>query len=150
MLQIVPTHWYSWNVRLTDRSRPVADITTSWWREKGLLTVDGTAYRAYRESLFGAFLLEHAGSVLARAERSGFLRRDVVIHSAGWEYTLRPRSIFRHSFILEQGSREVGTITPHSIFGRKATADLPEDLPLPVRAFIIWLTVLSWRREQQS
>ena len=62
MLQVVPTHWYSWNMTVTDESRPVADIATSWWREKGRLT----------------------------------------------------------------------------------------DLPLPVRAFIVWLMVISWRRAQES
>jgi hypothetical protein len=28
--------------------------------------------------------------------------------------------------------------------------DLPENLPLPVRAFVIWLTVLLWKREAQA
>ena len=45
MLHIVPTHWYSWNVTVTDASRPVADIATSWWPEKGALTIDGATYR---------------------------------------------------------------------------------------------------------
>jgi len=28
--------------------------------------------------------------------------------------------------------------------------DLPHELPLPVRMFIVWLTVISWRRQQNS
>ena len=35
MLQIAPTHWFSWDVTVRDESRHVADLTTSWWREKG-------------------------------------------------------------------------------------------------------------------
>ena len=71
MLHVVPTNWYSWNFRVTDESRAVADITLSNWCEKGAFT-------------------------------------------------------------------------------RKAAASLPHDLPLPVRMFIVWVTMISWRREQSA
>jgi len=151
VLQIVPTHWYSWDFTVTDESRTVADIAMSWWGEKGALTIDHTTYRVYREALMsGAFVLEHAGSVLARAEKPSVFRREFVIRHAGREYTLRPRSMFRRAFVLVEGSREVGSLAPTSAFTRKAAADLPHDLPLPVRAFIVWLVVISWRRAQDS
>ena len=151
MLQIVPKHWYSCDVTVTDESRPVADIAMSWWREKGALTIDGATYRVYREApMSSAFALEHAGSVLARAENPSLFRREFVIRHAGREYTLRPTSMFRRAFVLLDGSRQVGSIAPKSAFTRKAAADLPHDLPLPVRIFIVWLTVISWRREQSS
>ena len=151
MLQIVPTHWYSWDVTVTDASRTVADIALSWWREKGALTIDGATYGVYREGLIsGDFVLEHAGRVLARAEKPSVFRREFVIRHAGREYTLRRRSIFRRAFVLLAGSRHVGSIAPSGAFTRKAAADLPHELPLPVRMFIVWLTVISWRREQSS
>jgi hypothetical protein len=151
MLQIVPTHWYSWNVTVRDASRPVAAIATSWWREKGTLTIDGVTYRVSREApLFGAFVLEHAGRVLAQAEKPSIFRRAFVIRHAGRAYTLRPESMFRRAFVLRDGSRPVGSITPTNFLTRKAAADLPDDLPLPVRMFIVWLTVISWRRDQSS
>jgi hypothetical protein len=79
-LQIVPTNWYSWDVKVSDESRPVADIAMSWWREKGALTIDGATYRVYREApLSGAFVLEGAGGVLARAEKPSVFRREFVI-----------------------------------------------------------------------
>jgi hypothetical protein len=151
VLQIVPTHWYSWDFTVTEESRPVADITTSWWGEKGALTIDDTTYRVYREGpMSGAFVLEHAGSVLARAEKPSVFRREFVIYHAGHEYTLRRESMFRRAFVLLDGSRQVGSLAPKSAFTREAAADLPRDLPLPVRMFIVWLTVISWRREQSS
>lgn len=151
MLQIVPAHWYSWDVSVTDESRPVADIAMSWWREKGALTIDGATYPLYREALIsGDFVLEHAGRVLARAEKPSVFRREFVIRHADREYTLRRESMFRRAFVLLDGSRQVGSIAPNSAFTRKAAADLPHDLPLPVRMFIVWLTVISWRREQNS
>lgn len=150
-LRIVPTHWYSWDVTVTDESRPVADIATSWWREKGELTIGDTTYRVYREApMSGAFVLEHAGCVLARAEKPSVFRRTFVIRHAGREYTLRRESMFRRAFVLLDGSRQIGSLAPNGAFTRKAAADLPRDLPLPVRMFIVWLTVISWRREQNS
>ena len=151
MLHVAPTHWYSWDVTVTDESRPVADISVSAWREKGALRIDGETYRLSREApLSGDFLLEHAGSVLARAEKPSVFRREFVLHHAGREYTLRPRSMFRREFVLLDGSRQVGSIAPKSAFTRKAAADLPHSLPLPVRMFVVWLTVISWRRQQNS
>jgi hypothetical protein len=151
VLQIVPTHWYSWDFTVTDESRPVADIATSWWGEKGALTIEGTTYRVYREALMsGAFVLEHAGSVLARAEKPSVFRREFLIRHAGREYTLCRESLFRRAFVLLDGSRQVGSLAPKGTFTREAAADLPHDLPLPVRMFIVWLTVISWRREQSS
>jgi hypothetical protein len=151
VLQIAPTHWYSWDFTVTDESRPVADIATSWWGEKGALTIDDTAYRVYREALMsGAFVLEHAGSVLARAEKPSVFRREFVIRHAGREYTLCRESLFRRAFVLLDGSRQVGALVPKGTFTREAAADLPHDLPLPVRMFIVWLTVISWKREQSS
>ena len=151
MLQIVPTHWYSWDFRVTDESRPLADITVSNWREKGALTVGDTTYRVYREApTSGRFVVEHAGSVLAHAEKPSFLRFEFVIHHAGREYTLRRESWFGRTFVLLAGPRQVGSIVPNSAFTRNAAADLPRDLPLAVRMFIVWLTVISWRRQQNS
>ena len=151
MLQIVPTHWYSWDLRVMDESHPVADIAMSSWCEKGALTISGTTYRVHREGLMsGDFVLEHAGGVLARAEKPSVFRREFVIRHAGREYTLRPESAFRRAFVFLDGSRRVGFLAPKSAFTRKAAASLPHDLPLPVRMFVVWLTMISWRRQQSS
>jgi hypothetical protein len=151
MLHIVPTNWYSWDFSVTDESRAVGDVTLSNWREKGALTVGDTTYSVYREGpMSGAFILEHAGSVLAQAEKPSIFRRDFVIHHAGREYTLCRESWLRRTFVLLDGSRQVGFLAPKSAFTRKAAASLPHDLPLPVRMFIVWLTMISWRRDQSA
>ena len=151
MLQIAPVHWYSWDLKVTDELRPVADIAMNWWREQGVLAIDGATYRAYREGLVsGAFVLKGPGGVLVRAEKPSAFRREFVIRHEGREYTLQARSTFRREFVLLEGSREVGSLAPQSVFTRKAAADLPSDLPVPVRMFIVWLAMISWRRAQNS
>ena len=46
---------------------------------EGVVSVDGIDYRLYRESSFGDFVLEHAGSVIARATKPSAFRREFVI-----------------------------------------------------------------------
>ena len=148
MLNIVPTNWFSWDFKVSDESRPVADIALSRWRENGALAIDGVTYWVYRAvPLFGDFILEGAGGVLARAEKPSVFRCEFVIRHAGREYTLRRRSVFRRAFVLLEGSREVGSLAPTSAFTRKVAVDLPPNLPVPFRMFIVWLTVISWRRD---
>jgi hypothetical protein len=148
MMQIVPMNWFSWDFKVSDESRPMADIALSSWRDKGELVIGGATHWVYREvPLFGDFILESLGGVLARAEETSVFRRAFVIRHAGREYTLRPGSMFRSGFVLLDGSREVGSIVPKGIFTRKAAVDLPPDLALPLRLFIVWLTVMSWRQD---
>ena len=47
-------------------------------------------------------------------------------------------------------SRQIGSIAPVSCWTRDATSDLPETLPLHLRAFIIWLTMMQWRRDRRN
>ena len=151
MLQIVPTHWYSWNFTVTDESRPVADIATTGWRKTGVLTIDDARYEVSRETpISGDFVLQHDGNVLARAGKPSIFRRDFVIQHDGHEYRLAPKSLFGRTHVLLDESREIGSVAPENAFTRHAAADLPHDLPLPVRMFVVWLTLLSWRRHQNS
>jgi len=148
-LQVVPTHWYSSDFTVRQASRAVADADVSWWREKGVLTIEGVHYEAYRDGvLTGTFVLERNGTVIARAEKpSAFFRKYLVRHGDR-EYTLDARSAFRRAFVLLDGSREIGTIEPTSALTREAIANLPDSWPLPIRAFVIWLTMIQWRRDQ--
>jgi len=151
MLKLVPKSWFSWDFVITDGVSPIADIDVSWWREKGVLTVRGSTYDVYREGLVsGAFLLESSGSLLARAEKPSAFRRAFELEYGKKFYTLQAESAFRRKFVLTEGGREVGWLSPDGVFTRRATADLPEGIPLPVKVFIIWLVVILWKRESGS
>jgi len=151
MLEAVPNNFFSWDFTVMDGPRPVAEIDVSRWREKGQLTVEGTPYEVYREGLMsGAFILESAGSVLARAEKPSAFQRLFLVEHEGRQYTLRARTAFLREFILLDGSTEIGSLSPEGIFTRRMAADLPEHLPLPVRIFLIWLTVILWKRDTDS
>jgi hypothetical protein len=147
-----PKSRFSWDFEVLDGSRVVADIDMTFWRRKGTLTVEGAPFRAYREGLMsGPFLLEDpAGTVVARAEKPNALFRSFDLEHAGRRLNLRAHTAFGRAFVLEEGGRPVGTIAPDRFWTRRTTARLPDDLPLPVRAFILWLVFVLWRREADS
>ena len=102
----------------------------------------------YREGLMsGDFILESAGSVLARAQKPSAFRRCFVIEHASRRYTLRAESAFKRSFVLLLDDKEVGSITPEGCFTRRAIADLPQDMLLPMKIFTIRLAVIFRKRE---
>ncbi len=151
MLKLIPKGWLSWNFTALKELQAVADIDVAWWREKGVLFVQGAAYTVYREGLMsGAFILESAGSVLARAQKPSAFRRCFKIEHAGRQYTLRAKSPFGRTFILHLDDREIGSISPEGLFTRRATVDFPQDMQLPVQIFIVWLAVILWKRESDA
>jgi len=150
VLTLAPRNWFTWNFSLLDGERLLADIHFSSWRERGVLTVEGVDYSVYRESMLGDFLLERAGSMVARAEKPSAFVRSFIIKYKERSYTLQAESPFRRAFVLLDGAREIGSIAPESVWTRTAVVTLPDDWPLPLKSFAIWLTLLRWRRESNS
>lgn len=151
MLTATPKKWFSWDFTVTEGDRAIADIDISWWREQGVLTVQGVGYRVYREGMMrGDFILEAAGSVVARAQKPSAFRRSFIVGHEGKRFTLRAKSAGRQTFLLLDGEREIGSLSPEGIFTRRAVVDLPPTLPLPMKVFIIWLAVILWKRESEA
>jgi hypothetical protein len=152
MLTATPRHWYSWNFAVFGNDGHLADIDVSWWREKGTLTVAGQRYGVHRERpMSGKFMLDDSsGSVLATAEKPSAFRRHLVIEHAGRRYELKPRGWFTRTFELHEGAVVVGSLSAGGMFSRRMSIDLPETLPLPVRIFLVWLTVILWKRDSEA
>ena len=134
MLRAIPTSWFSRNYYIIEGTRQVTELDMSWWREQGQLTVEGVLYKIYREKLLsGAFILEKAGSIVARAEKqSAFLRRFFIEYE-NKQFTLQAKSVFGREFTILEHQNKIGSVAPEGFFTRRAAADLPEELPLPVR-----------------
>lgn len=151
MLTATPRGWFSWDYAVSRDHDHLADIDISWWREKGTLTVDGRQYGVYRERpLSGKFILESDGRIVASAEKPSSLRRRLLIEHADKQYELKPRGMFTRTFELHSGPTTVGSLSAKGVFSRRMNVDLPEALPLPVRVFVMWLTVILWKRDAQA
>jgi hypothetical protein len=149
-LTLAPKHWFSWQFVASDDHRRLIDFRISNWREKGVISVDGVDYRVYRESAFGDFVMEHAGSIPVRASKPSIFHREFLIRYQDRTYTLRARSWFSRAYVLREGSTEVGSLVPQNWGTYRSTVILPDGWPLYVKAFAMWLTIIHWKRSASS
>jgi hypothetical protein len=150
MLQLVPSHWFSWDFTVRQGSEILANIDVSWWSEKGVLTIQGTRFLVYREGFFsGYFVLESGDTIVARARKPSAFLHSFIVEHAGKQYTLRQHSALGRPFQLLDGDREVGSIT-QEVFTDRASVGMPQDMPLPVQVFIAWLVIILWKRDANA
>jgi hypothetical protein len=124
-----------------ERDSVVAEIKLSRWAEKGVLKVGGLHYAVRRErAISGAFILALDTTQLARAEKTSWLSRSFTIKHGEKTYRLKAEW-FGPSFILLDNGQKVGSLVPLGMFTRKTGVSLPDELPLPVQIFVIWLAV---------
>jgi len=148
-LSAVRKKWYSWDftVRESD-GRHLADLDLSSWRERGKVTVDGSEYEVRREGLCrGPFLLVQEGSVRGQARKTSLFRKEFEIEFDGDHYTLKARSAWGRPLVLLQGGQVLGTISPTAWYSRNVCADLPDELSPLLKAFVVWLVLLLWKRD---
>jgi hypothetical protein len=150
---LVPTHWYSWDFDVTDGQRRLARVEMSAWREKGVLNVDGINHHVYREGLgSGDFILKRDSVVLAKATKPSAFRSAFTLTYNNREYSVRKRSVWGRAFVVSEGEgdKELGSLAPAHWWGRDATAEMPDNWPLHIGVFAIWLALLLWKREANS
>ena len=149
-MNIVPKAWYSWDFNVMSGDRTIAALDLSSWRERGEIMVGDVTHRVFRESALGDFIIERGDRELARATKPSAFRHTFVVHYNGRDYTLLKPSIWRRAFALMDDDSQIGTVAPESLWGRRATADLPPDWPMPIKAFVIWLAIILWKRDANS
>ena len=147
-MMIGSAHWYSLDFNVSEGERHLAHVDVSAWKEKGILTINGVAHRVYREgALHGDFLLERDGIVLARATKPSAFRSVLVIRHDGRTYELARASLWRRRYVVRSGNDEIGSLSATSAWRRDAAVTLPEQWPLPLKVFVIWLVIILWNRE---
>ena len=151
MLEIVPQAWYSWDFRVLEAGEEVARLDRAWVRERGVFELDGDTYEIRRTSVLrGSFLLQRGTVVVARAEKPSLFRRAFDIRVGAVPFRLEAVSALRREFRVLRAGVPAGTIRPVSAFRRTAIADLAPGIPLPVRLFLIFLTLVLWKRRDAA
>ena len=98
---------------------------------------------------FGAgYALGGPTGELARAERAD--RRTWRITSAAESFDLVRTSIWRETWELRRFGEPAGSLSKDGAFTRTSSADLPDDLPLSVRLFVVCVMETLWERSRQS
>jgi hypothetical protein len=149
-LELLPTRrWFSWDFSILQNGSPIAEIKCrSSWREKGTLAIDGSSYEVYREGLMsGQFILELNGTRLVHAEKRSRYTRSFTVQHECKTYILKAESALGGTFLLLENGQQIGSIRPAGVFTWKATVELPDELPLPIKVFLLWLAVILWRRD---
>ena len=160
MLKVIKKRWYSRTFTVLEESNAVADSRLSFLREKGVLTVQGQSYAMHPEGFFSRrYLLESAGSVSARAQNvQRYHHIRCLIHHAGRQYALpeepgfdRARCPFGSDILVFLlNDTQIGSISRENSLTFRGTVDLPHDIPLPVKIFIICLALITWKYEAQE
>ena len=146
MWSAVP-HWFSSGFTIRDATlQPVAELKLSGWGERGAVSVAGVEYKVSRQGVL--FTLEKAGSVLARAQETG---PTFEIEHEGKQYILEEKVWFwGGEGVLYEGERGIGVVGQESSFSTVTRVELPEELPLVLRLFVIWLSVLFSKRSAHA
>lgn len=94
------------------------------------------------------FTLEPANTgaqAVASATQRDPLRREFAVEVGARRLTLRAASPLRSEYLLLEGEQSIGAVRPAGALRQGVEADLPDDLPLEARIFIIWIVLLLWR-----
>jgi hypothetical protein len=146
-LLAVPRSWFTGSYDVTRAGERLAVLDVAWFRYRGRFELEGRRFELDRESLLGDFRLLADGQVLCRARKTSAFRRAFEVRLGQFECTFQAASPFRQTFVLRKGDARIGEVRPRHAFSRKAEIDLPDDLPLEFRLFLLWLVVLLWRHQ---
>ena len=150
MLLIEPKSWWRSLFEVTEPSTGTRFLLSPrGFREGCFFKLDGDQYELKRQHWSGGpFLLECHGSVLLRAHKPSAFKRSFELKHGRERFTVAAESMWSRAYVLRQGSRVLGRVERTSWWSQRAEADLPEDLPLIFRVFVVSLVLLMWRREQ--
>ena len=147
MLTLVPKHWFSWDFRLQEPAGDaVAEVRLSSWRERGAVVVNGVTYTIRRDGLIGPFVMEAPdGSVAATAIKPSAFRSQFLVGEREPEYLLKAEGFLRRRYGVYRQDRRIGSIV-RAVWLRRAEVELAEEVPETLRALLVWLCCLLWKR----
>ena len=150
-MEAIATGIFNIKFRLVGQNqRLLGELENSFLQAKAQLELEEGSYQLYREGWFsGDFLLELNGKVVARASKPSVLQNRFEIELPDRQLVLSKPSSFDRRVIVLDGGKEIGSIYPLGAFTRHTYVDVPDDWPVPIRAFLFWLVVNVWKRPNQ-
>lgn len=151
MLYAKPKHIFSRRYRLCSDEQctdMLGTMAMGGFKEAAKVQLGDEQYRFYREkSMSGDFLLEASdGTILARAEKPSMWKDQLRITFGELVFTLYRASKWKQDYTLTWQGEDAGMIATRRWFSNLINVELPDVLPLEVRAFILYLVVVMWNR----
>jgi hypothetical protein len=147
MLQATRRGVFRHSYDIAYEGRPIATLAGAR-REGYTFELDGQAFQVTRKGYKGfSFTGSQAGEV-ARADRVN--GRTWTLHSMYGPLELVRTSFWKETWELRRNGQPAGTLRKDGAFKRTFTADLPEDLPLPLRLFILCVVETLWERSRHA
>ena len=146
MLQSTRRGFFGHSYEISEYGRPAATVIGTR-REGCTFEADGEHFRVTREGR-KAFTLTGPAGEIAKAERVG--GRTWTVSSLYVPLELVRTSIWKETWELRRFGEPVGSLGKDGAFKNTSTADLPDDLPLPLRLFIVCLVETLWERSRQA
>lgn len=112
-------------------------------REGCEFSLSGTGYRAERDGR-KRFVLSGPDGQLATAERQ--TGREWTVRTATGDLTLVKPSVWRSGWEVRRGGA-TGSIRHEGAFTRTYSADVPEDVPLPVAVFALYVILVIFEHQ---
>jgi hypothetical protein len=151
MMEAVPKGWFGRYFELHHHRRPIATLDVSAWREGAKIEIGGKLHQFKRERMFGgAFLLQRGDEVLARATKPSALKKVFELEVDGRSFTFKRLSGFRREFGLFAGNQHIGGVAPVAWYTNRSVIRVPDNWSAAVQAFVFWLALISWKREQAA
>jgi hypothetical protein len=146
-----PTSAFKWHFEVyrdteTDR-QALAEVRVASIRNRAVIQVGRLEIEASARGLLRPrFTFSHDERVMATAGSTGFLRSRLWLESSGRRYEIVGRML-GHSFDVSADGSFIGTIARSGIFTRNGRIELPEEVPIHDRLFMLALVAFLWRQQ---
>ena len=150
-LEAKPRSWWGSTYVVGEDGAPLTEATLSVMREGGRFTLDGQPYTLRRDRPARAYVLEDVGGAeVARAHRPSAFRRRFEVTYPGGALRVEQAGTMSGRYLVLDGEERVGEIRRRSFWSRQVEADLPAELPSPVRVFTLLIALLMYRRDESA
>jgi hypothetical protein len=150
-MQAVPTSMISSRYIVSEDGVTVADVHYAPLRERATVRIGDRSLELTRRGLVrGSLVLMERDAEIAQAERAGAMSRVWHIRSTAGSYDLTKPSWWRRAYELRSEGRIVGSIQQQGFLKRSATTDLPSQMAIELRVFILVVVLTLWRREDSA
>ncbi len=153
-LRAEPQSLFTWNYQVFQNDQMVATTHYTIWGESGQVSVGSNVWSVERQGpMSGEWWLSKAGTQppVAIAHKPSVLARKFEVRwGESHSLVLEAEHLFTRRMQVVAMGTLIGHIAPKHPFTRHATLEFPDEVPMELRLFCLWLAALLWRRASSN